>query len=62
MRMKSTTPGSWATPGSINGWKKRCRPGDSRSQSAISTRIPLAAKIQATFASAIVRPVPPLNE
>ena len=30
----------------MNGWKNRCSPGDSRSQSATSTRLPLAARIQ----------------
>ena len=55
-------PGRSLARASMNGWKNRCRPGDSRSQSAISTRFPLAARIQATLASAIVRPVPPLNE
>ena len=37
-RMKSTMPGWRLTSGSMNGWKNRCRPGDSRSQSATSTR------------------------
>jgi len=55
-------PGIVVTSSVMNGWKNRWSPGDSRSQSATSTRFPLVAKIQATFASAIVRPVPPLNE
>ena len=45
---------------SMKGVKNRCRPGDSRSQSTTSTRLPFAARIQATLASAMVRPVPPL--
>ena len=51
-----------STPGSMNGLKNRNSPGDSRSQSIASTRLPFAARIHATFASAIVRPVPPLYE
>lgn len=48
--------------GSRNGRKKRSSPGASRSQSTVSTRLPLAARIQAVLARAIVRPVPPLYE
>lgn len=47
---------------SRKGWKKRKRPGASRSQSTVSTRWPFAARIQAVFARAMVRPVPPLYE
>jgi len=43
-----------------NGWKYRCRPGASRSQSIVSTRLPELASTQATLARAIERPVPPL--
>ncbi len=51
-----------STAWSMNGWKNLARPGASRSQSTVSTRNPLAARIQAVLASAMVRPVPPLYE
>ncbi len=61
--IRSMTPGvSRTTSDGRNGWKNSCRPGASRSQSTVSTRLPPDARIQATFASAMVRPVPPLKE